>query len=90
MIIGDIYLVLLNSVGVIGFTSQHYSERIRRDQPHVNVLINYFIGLCFPCTNLTVSGYFADVWCGRYQAVIASLVLLCVALLLLCGVAIAG
>ena len=94
MIIGAIYLLLLNGFGVIGFGLQHYNEHIKHDQLHINVLIIIVI-LAYALLAIILlvyplSGYFADVWCGRYKAVTISLVLLCVALLLLCGVAIIG
>jgi peptide/histidine transporter 3/4 len=94
MIIGAIYLLLLNGFGVIGFSIQHHIEHIKNDQLHINVLIiTVVVAYAFLAIILLVyplSGYFADVWCGRYKAVKISLVMLCVAFLLLCCAAIIG
>ena len=94
MIIGAVYLVLLNSFGVIGYNIQYYSEHIKKVQTSVNILIITIILvyaiLAFVLLVYPLSGYFADVWCGRYKAVTISLVLLCVALLLLCGATVIG
>ena len=94
MIIGAVYLVLLNSFGVIGYSIQYYNEHIKKVQTSVNILIITII-LVYTILALVLlvyplSGYIADVWCGRYKAVTISLVLLCVALLLLCGATIIG
>ena len=94
MIIGAVYLLLLNSFGVIGYGLQYYIEYNQIHVIHVNVLIiivilaNTFLAIVLLVYPL--SGYIADVWCGRYKAVTISLILLCVALLLLCGVTIVG
>ena len=94
MIIGAVYLILLNSFGVIGFSIQYYSEHINKVQTSVNILIIAVIltyaALALILLVYPLSGYIADIWCGRYKAVTISLVLLCVALLLLCGATIIG
>ena len=91
VIIGAIYLILLNGVGVIAFGLRN---TLHKDQSHINVLIiTIVVVYAFLALTLLVyplSGYFADVWCGRYKAVIISLVLLCVTLLLSCGATIVG
>ena len=92
MITGAVYLLLLNGFGVIGFGLQSYSEHIQLH--NINVLtITVILAYAFLAIILLVyplSGYFADVWCGRYKAITISLVLLCLALLLLCGATIIG
>ena len=94
MIIGAIYLLLLNGFGVMGFSLRYHIEQIKQDRLHINVLIiTIVLVYAFLAIILLVyplSGYFADVWCGRYKAVIISIVLLCIALLLLCCAAIIG
>ena len=65
MIIGAVYLLLLNGFGVIGFSLQSYSEHIPINVLIITVILAYaflaIILLVYP-----LSGYFADVWCGRY------------------------
>ena len=91
MIIGAVYLVLLNSFGVIGYSIQYYSEYIKKVQTSVNItIILAYSTLALILLVYPLSGYFADVWCGHYKAVTISLVLLCVALLPLCGATVIG
>ena len=39
MIIGAVYLILLSSFGVIGYSIQYYSEHIKKVQTSVNIIL---------------------------------------------------
>ena len=91
IIIGAIYLVLLNSFGVIGFGLQHNARRFHIP---VNVIVYTVIAayafLALVLLVYPLSGYLADIYCGRYKAVTISFALLWVAMLLLSCAAIIG
>ena len=97
VVIGAVYLALLSGFGVIGFVLQNQEHRFHTSMqslekiviPVITVLVAYaflaLILLLYP-----ISGYLADIHCGRYKAVTLSFLLIWVAMLLLSAAGVGG
>ena len=97
VVIGAVYLALLSGFGVLGFVLQHQehhfhiraAENLKFVIPVYTVVAAYallaLILLLYP-----ISGYIADIHCGRYKAVTLSFLLIWIAMLFLSAAAVGG
>ena len=94
ILFGAIYLGLLSGFGVLGFVLQNQkhsfdTSAVRFVVPVYTVVAAYaflaLILLLYP-----ISGYFADIHCGRYKAVTLSFLLIWIAILFLSAAGVGG
>jgi peptide/histidine transporter 3/4 len=90
MVIGAIYLALLSGFGVLGFLVQRTEHGIHKFVIPVYTVVAAYAFLALILLLYPVSGYIADIHCGRYKAVTLSFLLIWIAMLFLCAAGVGG
>ena len=87
VVIGAVYLALLSGFGTLGFVLQHQEHNF-----HVTVytIVSAYAFLALILLLYPISGYIADIHCGRYKAVTFSFLLIWISMLLQSAAGVGG
>ena len=90
IVIGAIYLALLSGFGALGFILQSQNHGTLKFVMPVYTVVAAYAFLALILLLYPISGYIADIHCGRYKAVTLSFLLILIAMLFLCAAGIGG